>query len=196
MLEENKRKRFVFRENYNRLTSKKKQQKYIQDLGQAFNEILKGKFLYQDTRDGQLYDCMFIGETRWMAQNFAFETNGFLGDGSYHWEGSINACPDGWRLPTASDFNQLIIKAEEIVGEDLDPLENFSFEVLEVLEENQQLEFNAGSVDYGFPRSYLPFWTAEKEYFFLYAGQNEIAYGLEKPYDFDEGAFVRYVQDV
>lgn len=75
-----------------------------------------------DPRDGQTYKTIQIGEQIWMAENLNFET----AEGSwcydndatncekygrlYDWETANIVCPGGWRLPTADDFEILIVR--------------------------------------------------------------------------------------
>lgn len=84
-----------------------------------------------DKRDGQAYKCVEIGNQIWMAENLNyidhdyypdtinFNTLMIKPDGPlyydngkfgvlYNWEAAKTAAPEGWHIPTESDWSQLV----------------------------------------------------------------------------------------
>lgn len=72
---------------------------------------------YADPRDGRVYKYKKIGNVDWMLENLAYAKSGV----SYHeckamdpvygrlyrWEEAKTACPEGWRLPSKAEWNEL-----------------------------------------------------------------------------------------
>lgn len=83
-------------------------------------ETLGSTFI--DSRDGNVYRMVTIGEQIWMAENLAYkpssgnywaysninaniETFGYL----YDWQTALNVCPTGWHLPSDEEWTILIV---------------------------------------------------------------------------------------
>lgn len=67
---------------------------------------------------GQSYNTLQIGEQCWLKENLSYEIgNSWCYDNDtsncniygrlYDWETALNACPDGWHLPTDQEWNTL-----------------------------------------------------------------------------------------
>ena len=83
-----------------------------------------------DSRDGQTYQAIQMGDAWWMAENLRYDA----GEGSfcyedndtrcqiygklYTWDAAMRACPAGWHLPSMQEFVTMVnvIGGPEIAG--------------------------------------------------------------------------------
>lgn len=84
-----------------------------------------------DSRDGKGYKFVKIGNRVWMAENVDYKTK--LGEGTgqdvcysnlhgqhaFLYEDALNACPEGWHLPTDEDWIELVVNAQNLCGGDI-----------------------------------------------------------------------------
>lgn len=75
----------------------------------------------QDSRDGLEYKAMVIGDKTWMVENLRYWTSpgfcfsdldntGYCESGIlYTWDVAMQACPDGWHLPSIEDWKSFFI---------------------------------------------------------------------------------------
>jgi uncharacterized protein (TIGR02145 family) len=74
---------------------------------------------FTDSRDGQSYDYVKIGESYWMAENLNYKIlNSFVYNDDevyaniygrfYNWETACSVCPNGWHLPSNEEVSALL----------------------------------------------------------------------------------------
>ena len=113
---------------------------------------------FRDSRDGKVYKTVKIGDQIWMAENLTYHKNlrgrawldeNIPGYGKtavfYTWNAAMEACPDGWRLPSVSDWKKLF----RYVSGDSDNYGNKSIRILKC-EYGWGAEEENGTDDYGF----------------------------------------------
>ena len=82
-------------------------------------ELPSDENLLVDSRDGQIYKTVDIGDKIWMAENLNYDTENSVCYGKYEslcmkygrlymWNEAKEACPVGWRLPTETDWVNLL----------------------------------------------------------------------------------------
>lgn len=89
------------------------------------SQTVNAEHVFIDSRDGNSYAVVSIGNQLWMANNLNIKTNKSWCYGNdsnnckkygrlYNWAAATKACPEGWVLPTKNDWEQL----SEYVGKE------------------------------------------------------------------------------
>ena len=92
-------------------------------------EYKEGQSSFVDLRDSKKYSFTTIGTTDWMSTNLAYEGvgNSFLNCSAvdnifgkfYTYSEALDACPDGWTLPSEEDWKALAETLGSSIEEDL-----------------------------------------------------------------------------
>lgn len=81
-------------------------------------DINKTDRQFTDERDNRSYFITDAGDTEWMRENLAWDGAGYSFQNCdvmspifgryYTWEEALTACPEGWRLPSEADWQNLL----------------------------------------------------------------------------------------
>jgi len=113
--------------------------------------------IFTDVRDSQKYDWVKIGSQIWMAKNLQFDNTN--SQGYYKWGEALKVCPNGWHLPSETEWESLInyLGGEDIAG-------------FKLMGTSAEIEFNA--LPTGFRYSDGPIGKSENVYWWSSTKRN------------------------
>jgi len=127
----------IYRCEYGELIGKCKGKDYYVAYDQCINGIVVNDIVsssksgtFTDSRDGKIYQLVKIGTLIWMAENLNYDANGskcynndpVYCDKSgrlYDWETAKVVCPEGWHLPSDTEWNvltKMVKKGSDVYG--------------------------------------------------------------------------------
>jgi len=130
-----------------------------------------------DSRDGQVYKIVKIGDQVWMAENLKYEIPVASGASPssfcyenreescksygrlYTWTEAVNVCPKGWHLPDSSEWNKLFIAVggKQLAGEKLKSADSIWYYGGQGTD-----EFGFGALPAGFSKGFNGFYDFRK----------------------------------
>ena len=163
-----------------------------------FSRSVPNKGMLFDTRDGQSYQVVRINNQIWLAENFRYlpskekgdlfdtswvyeNNNDYLDKGYgrlYDWFTAMSIAPEGWKLPSNEDFQELIdfvIKDnkldDNLVGSYLKSVNGWASSFREIKPNNDKYGFNAKPA--GIYNSSCDYFSNEGHYSNFYSATEE-----------------------
>ena len=141
-------------------------------------QILTGTFT--DSRDGQIYKTVKIGNQWWFAQNLNYTIgNSWCYNNSadscaiygrlYDWQTALTACPPGWHLPNEEQWELLIkyLGGKKVAGGKMKSITNWRFPNGGATNSSGFSAIPAGirnpNGSFGYIDQYLNFWSSTSE---------------------------------
>lgn len=171
-----------------------------------------------DVRDGQSYRTIAIGSQVWMAENlnYASDSSWCYNDDPktcenfgrlYNWNAALNACPEGWHLPSRAEWWTLVVNVGGrsfagialkstsvwVTGYERDGIDSYGFSILPNGYKDSRQQYVYGN------RSSASFWSVSGK-----SSNDTNAYGFYIGYNYgpsigdankDEALSVRCLQD-